>query len=163
MKGDTGRVTGVFAEQDHSQHHNHDHAHDRRRPNIVGRVGALAGLTALTGYVFLADPDKAGAYPRCPSQVLLGVDCPLCGGLRGTNALLHGRIGEALDHNLLLPLFLGFAAFMLGMFLLPLIGKAERTFRPPRWLSVTVLGGLVAFAVLRNLPLDGLEYLASDA
>ena len=42
------------------------------------------------------DPDKGGAYPLCPSKALFGVDCPACGGLRGTNALLHGRIGEAL-------------------------------------------------------------------
>jgi hypothetical protein len=127
------------------------------------RLGVLGALGAVTGYVFLADPDKGGAYPLCPSQVVLGLDCPLCGGLRGTNALLHGRIAEALDHNLLLPLWLGFAATILGLWLLPLVGRPERVFRPPRWLVFAGIAVLAGFAVVRNLPFDGLDYLASEA
>lgn len=127
------------------------------------RLGTLAGLAVLTGYVYLADPDKGGAYPLCPSRTLFGVDCPACGGLRGTNALLHGRITEALDHNVLLPVFLGFFALLLGMWLLPLVGRPERTFHPPRWLYVTAGVILVAYTVARNLPFTGLDYLASTA
>jgi hypothetical protein len=127
----------------------------------VGRALTLAGFTAFTGYVYLLDPDKGGAYPLCPSRVLLGLDCPACGGLRGTNALLHGRVREALDHNLLLPLLLGAVAVGLGSWMLPLIGRPERHLRVPRWLVVTLGAVVVAFTVARNLP--GFDFLASDA
>jgi hypothetical protein len=139
------------------------HTHHTHGPSRLRRLGALAGLTALTGYVYLADPDKGGVYPRCPSKLLFGVDCPLCGGLRGTNAFLHGRFMEALDHNILLPIYLTFGAVMVGMWALPLFGRAERTFRPPRWLAAAAIGGMAVFAVIRNLPFDSLHYLASDA
>lgn len=121
----------------------------------------LAGLAPATGYVFLADPDGGGAYPVCPSQALLGLDCPACGGLRGTHALLHGRLGEALDHNLLLPLLLAAIAVGLGSWLLPLLGRPERPLRLPRWLVVTLVVVVAAFTVTRNLP--GFDYLASGA
>jgi hypothetical protein len=127
------------------------------------RAAALAGVTAVTGYVFLLDPDQEGAYPLCPSRTLLGLDCPLCGGLRGTHALLHGRVGEALDHNVLLPGVLAVLAVMLGLWLLPLVGRPARRLPVPRWLGVAALALLIAFGVARNLPVDGLQYLASDA
>jgi hypothetical protein len=141
---------------------------DRRRavrhPTGRGlRAAALAGVTAVTGYVFLLDPDREGAYPLCPSRTLLGLDCPLCGGLRGTHALLHGRVGEALDHNVLLPGVLAVLAVLLGLWLLPLVGRPARRLPVPRWLGVAALALLVAFGVARNLPIDGLQYLASDA
>lgn len=127
------------------------------------RFAVLAGLAGLAGYVFLADPDGGGAYPACPSQRLLGLDCPACGGLRGTNALLHGRVAEALDHNLLLPLLLGGLGLVLALWLLPLVGRAERRLRVPAWAMVAAVGLLAAFAVARNLPVDSLDYLSSDA
>lgn len=127
------------------------------------RVAALAGLAGVTTYLFLLDPDRRGAYPPCPSRALLGLDCPACGGLRGTHALLHGRVGEALDHNLLLPGLLGVVALFLGLWLLPLVGRPERRLHLPRWASGLAIGLLVAFAVARNLPIDALDYLASEA
>lgn len=130
-------------------------------PPLRGRVLALAGFAAFTGYVYLMDPDKGGAYPLCPSRALFGVDCPACGGLRGTNALLHGRVREALDHNLLLPLLLAAVAIGVGSWMLPLIGRPERGVHLPRWLLATLGVVVVAFTVARNLP--GFDYLASDA
>jgi hypothetical protein len=127
------------------------------------RLAVLAGLSGLTTYVFLLDPDRHAAYPVCPSRALLGLDCPACGGLRGTNALLHGRVREALDHNLLLPALLGFLAVVLGLWLLPLVGRPERRLQLPRWSGAAALGVLAAFAVARNLPIDALDFLSSDA
>jgi hypothetical protein len=126
-------------------------------------VLTLAGFAAFTGYVYLMDPDKGGVYPQCPSRVLLGIDCPACGGLRGTNALLHGRVREALDHNLLLPLLLTAIAVGLGSWMLPLVGRPERQLRVPRWLLVTLAVVVVAFTVARNLPGPRFAYLASDS
>jgi hypothetical protein len=154
----------------HPHPHGHDHAHTHMAapPARVGpsrriKLAALAGVSALTGYVFLVDPDGGGgAYPVCPSKLLLGMDCPFCGGLRGTNALLHGRVGEALDHNLLLPGILGTLAVMAVVAVLSLVGRPVQL-TVPRWAKVAAVALLVGFTVTRNLPFDSLEYLASEA
>jgi Protein of unknown function (DUF2752) len=156
----------------HPDGHGHDHDHGHPHPAAsrstggLGRratLAAVAGVSTLTGYVFLVDPDQGGAYPLCPSKLLLGMDCPFCGGLRGTNALLHGRVAEALDHNVLLPGLLATIAVMLGLGALKLIGRPLRIPPVPRWLQVAAVVLLGAFMVTRNLPIDSLEYLASEA
>jgi hypothetical protein len=65
-------------------------------------VAPVATLIACS-LVFVVDP-TTGVYPPCPSQLILGVDCPACGGLRATSSLLHGDIGSFLDHNVLLAI-----------------------------------------------------------
>ena len=124
---------------------------------------ALGAAAAATTLVALVDPQSGGPYPACPSRLLLGVDCPGCGGLRGTHDLLHGHVVEALDHNLLLPFTLGFMAVALGLWLLPLVGRPARPLRPPRWAVVALLVVVVAFTVLRNLPVPALAWLGSGA
>jgi hypothetical protein len=135
----------------------------RRGPGRRLQLAAIAGVTSFTGYVFLADPDGGAVYPQCPSKMLLGIDCPFCGGLRGTNALLHGRIEEALDHNLLLPGLLATFTVMLGLAVLSVVGRPLPPIAVPRWLKVAAVALLAGFMVTRNLPVDSLEYLASEA
>lgn len=128
----------------------------------LGRLAALAGAAAAVAYVGLVDPGSgAGVYPACPSRLLLGLDCPACGGLRGTHDLLHGDIAGALDHNLLLPLLLAVYAYAAVVAFAPLIGRSVRPVHPPRWLLVTGAVVLGAFMVLRNLPVAGLDFLDS--
>lgn len=55
----------------------------------------LVGLIVLYFY----NPMTAGFYPRCPSKMLTGYDCPGCGTLRSTHALMHGRFVEAWHFN----------------------------------------------------------------
>ncbi len=132
-----------------------------RGENRGGRLAALAGAAVATTYVGLVDPSVGGAYPVCPSRLLFGVDCPACGGLRGTHDLLHGHVGEALDHNLLLPGFLAVLGAAFALWLLPLAGRRARALVVPRWATVTAVAVAVAFTVLRNLPVASLEFLAS--
>jgi hypothetical protein len=127
------------------------------------RVAVLASAAAVTGMVRVVDPARGGVYPVCPSRLLLGVDCPGCGGLRATHDLLHGHVGQALDHNLLAPAVLVVAAVALGLWLLPLVGRPARTLHPPRWAVVAALVVVVAFTVLRNLPVPALAWLGSGA
>ena len=128
-----------------------------------GRLAGLAGLAAATAYVGLVDPADGAAYPVCPSQALFGIDCPACGGLRGTHALLNGDVVGALDHNLLLPLLLALPAAALALWLLPLGGRPVPRVHLPRW-SLVAAGAVAAgFTVLRNLPVAALEFLASGA
>ena len=125
------------------------------------RVATLVGGLAVTGYVYLADPSRGGTYPRCPSRVLFGIDCPACGGLRGTHDLLHGHLRAALDHNLLLPAYLAVIGVAAGLYLLPLVGRPARALHPPRWLVVAAIAVVAAFTVARNLPVSGLRFLDS--
>lgn len=130
---------------------------------LRARAATLAAGVAATAYIALVDPARGGAYPLCPSRVLLGIDCPACGGLRGTHDLLHGHLGRALDHNLLLPAYLGVIAVMAGLWLLPLVGRPAPALHLPRWLAVAALVVVAAFTVARNLPIDGLRFLDSAA
>jgi|694.fasta_scaffold102650_4 hypothetical protein len=70
-----------------------------KEPLVVAPVATLIACSL----VFVVDP-TTGVYPPCPSQLILGVDCPACGGLRATSSLLHGDIGSFLDHNVLLAI-----------------------------------------------------------
>ena len=62
---------------------------------------APSAIGAACCLLVVVDP-ATGIYPPCPSQALLGLDCPACGGLRATSALLHGDLASFADHNLLL-------------------------------------------------------------
>lgn len=146
----------------------HGHVADDRgaaitRRQRLGRAGGLASVAAVTAYVGLVDPSSDGVYPLCPSRSLFGIDCPACGGLRGTHDLLRGDIAGALDHNLLLPLLLVIYGVAIGLWLRPLIGRAVRPVRVPRWVITTGIAVAVGFTVLRNIPVDSLEFLASSA
>jgi Protein of unknown function (DUF2752) len=130
---------------------------DARRPRFL----ALAGLAATTGYLWARDPSEAGVWPPCPSRALLGIDCPGCGGLRGTHDLLHGDVLGALDHNLLLPLIGALIALMLALWMLPLVGRPARRLDVPPWAAVAAGVVIAVFTVLRNLPVPALASLGS--
>jgi Protein of unknown function (DUF2752) len=126
------------------------------------RWATLAAVAGATAYVGLVEPSGRGVSPLCPSRVLFGVDCPACGGLRGTHDLLRGHVGQALDHNLLLPGFLAVLGVALALWLLPLVGRPAGTLRLPRRVTVGALALVAAFTIARNLPLAPLEFLGSD-
>lgn len=135
-----------------------------RRRRLAGPVAAIAGVGLTAGLLFAVDPNRPGVYPVCPTQLLFGVDCPACGGLRGTHALVHGDVATALDHNVLLPL----AVVTLVVFGVRWFRQAWRgevpavTARQSRQRTVTlivVMVVLIAFGVVRNF----VPYLSSAA
>ena len=113
-----------------------------------GEALALGGV-AVGGAVLLrvVDPNVPGTYPVCPSISVLGVWCPLCGGLRSVHALASGDLIESLAMNPLVPL--GVLALLTG-----LVAWRWRGWRPtsptPMQARVGVVV-LVAFAVARNV------------
>lgn len=169
--GDAGTAGGGHPAADHARaaggeppatHHGrepHGPAPDARQR--AGRLAGLAAVVGATAYVGLVDPSEGGAFPLCPSRVLLGLDCPACGGLRGTHDLLNGDIVGALDHNALLPALLAVHLVALLLWLRPLAGRPSRPLRVPRWAVAAGIVVAVAFTVLRNLPVAGLEFLGS--
>ncbi len=132
------------------------------RRHATERWAWVAGGAAAVGLLALRDPNTSGSYGFCPLLAVTGLDCPLCGGLRGTSALLHGDVATALDHNALLPLFLGVAiVFAVTAFVRAgrvdseLAASRSRvrplTIRPAvLWWSLGVVTAV--FFVVRNLP-----------
>jgi hypothetical protein len=130
---------------------------------LTPAAGIAAALGACT-YLALTDPSTGGAYPICPTKLATGLDCPLCGGLRGTHDLLRGDVVGAASHNLILvagiPVVLyGFIAWL----------ATKRRWRwQPRPIRLTgrawTLIGLLALAysVVRNLPWGPGPWLFSD-
>ncbi len=126
----------------------------RRRmlPVVATAIGALVGA----GYLRAVDPNVPGHYPGCPSQTFLGVDCPGCGGMRGTYDLLHGDIAGMLDDNILLiiaipALLIAFAvwAYRAWTGRRPNLTPTQQAQRSR--LMVTALIVVLAFGVVRNL------------
>ncbi|CAO5231313.1 DUF2752 domain-containing protein [Frankia sp. AgKG'84/4] len=122
-------------------------------------VGALAGAAAVR--VYLVDPARPGHYPTCPFRWATSLDCPGCGTLRALHQVLHGHVGEAANYNL----FFVVVAPILTVGWVVAIARAAGWRRglprvPPRLLpAIPVL--VIAFWVLRNLPLPGCTWLAS--
>jgi Protein of unknown function (DUF2752) len=125
------------------------------------RWATLTGVVGVTAYVGLVDPARGGVYPLCASRLLFGIDCPACGSLRATHDLLRGHVGQALDHNLLLPGFLAVLGAVLALWLLPLVGRPARALTVPRWATIGTVMLVVAFTVARNVPVASLEFLGS--
>ncbi len=118
-------------------------------PVVSVTVGGLA--VAMT--LFLVDPHEPGHYPSCPFLAITGLYCPGCGALRATHDLLHGDVLGAVARNpltlLALPyLLLGLVAWIMRTSGLP----APRSTSLPASTIWLILGVVLAFTVLRNLP-----------
>jgi len=119
-----------------------------RAPLLVAAGGLLA-----CGYVYLNDPSEPGFYPPCPLKVMTGLDCPLCGSLRATHALLHGDVAAAIDFNamtvlIVLPVTL---ALLVAWTVQRWRGKPLRV-TVPRWATAALVTLAVVFTVIRNVP-----------
>ncbi len=133
----------------------------RGRPVDRGGVGWRMWLGWGAAGVLVAwvlwrnEPSGQVYYPRCYLYVVTGLQCPGCGVLRATHALLNGRWDAAWRLN---PLWVS---------LLPLVGWGGvagllrglglRIWQP--WARPWVLGGVlglaVAYGVARNMPFWG--------
>ena len=134
-------------------------ARSRSAPLLV-----LGVLVASTAVLFLFDPAGHRFYPPCLFHALTGAYCPGCGSLRAVHQLLHGRLLAAVDLNPLavacLP-FVGYALVSQGM--LALRGRGLRAIgagvAPAYWTHL-LLGMIVAFWVMRNIPAQPFSWLA---
>ena len=120
-------------------------------------AGAAAGLAL----VYLFDPRSAGWYPVCPFFGLTGWHCPGCGTLRALHQLLHGNLAAAFGYNLYSMLALPAVAWGLAAGLLRAWGLPAPPpwFIPSRWIW-GLLAAVLAFWLLRNLPVAPLTFLA---
>ena len=122
-----------------------------------------AALVAGAGFLATHDPGAAGArYPGCMFHQTTGLWCPGCGLTRGTYQLLHGHIGAALSYNIFTPLALfAIAVAWLGWLRVSWDMPAMRLPRhTARFTSLVLPALLIAYGVLRNLPVGPLRALA---
>ena len=88
--------------------------------------------------------------PLCPFHTITGWQCPLCGGLRCADALVHGQWSAALHDNVLLVAALPVLAWLwLDAWRRSRTGRPQRTL--PRTCVIAVVVVLVTFTIVRNL------------
>ncbi len=133
--------------------------HIRRERLIASAVVALAAGSV--GVVYLLDPSTSDLYPPCPFLALTGLYCPGCGTLRALHQLALGHPVAALDLNPLMVLLLPFVAyFLVSHAMLAVTGRPLRRFFVRPGLIWALLGVVLLFGVLRNVPAYPLVLLA---
>ena len=120
---------------------------------------ALAPVACVVLYLFnpAADDDP---YPNCPFFLLTGFFCPGCGSLRAYHQLLRGNVGVALGLNPLTVLAL--PAMIYALATAWVAGYRGLPPRGTRWSAgaAWAMGAvLVVFGVMRNVPVDALEWM----
>jgi Protein of unknown function (DUF2752) len=116
-------------------------------------LGAAGTALAAMPVLFVVNPYSTH-IPLCPLHAWTGLNCPLCGATRATYSLLHGDLVAALQANALYVVGIPFFALLWWRWYLDAASAAPGSTRLlPRRLSIPLLALVVAFAVLRNLPL----------
>ena len=123
-----------------------------RRHHLIYASAAVAGLCLAVFLLYSFPPAETRFYPRCIFHVVTGLECPGCGSLRAAHSVLHGDFATAFRLNPLL------------FVLLPLAGLTCVVYRPAglsaipaKWIWA-LLGVIIAFGVLRNLPFAPFNY-----
>lgn len=120
----------------------------------------LAALPCLA-LLYVRNPEDAGFYPPCFFYALTGLHCPGCGTLRGLHQLLNGNLLAALGYNPYMLLALPVIGYVyLSALLLSVSGKRLPAVFVPPTLIWGLLAAIVAFWILRNVPVYPFTVLA---
>ena len=125
------------------------------------RAAGYVGAFFAGGLVLSALYATTGVGLPCPFRALTGWDCPLCGGTRMGDALLHGEIGAAFEFNPLALVGLLILGVLGALWALEAAGgpavrlprtlaEPLRRVRPTHWLLIA-LSVAVAYTLARNL------------
>jgi len=110
-----------------------------------------AGLGACA-YILAVDPNHSSAYPQCPTKLVTGLDCPLCGATRAVHSLLRADLRGAMDHNLVFVLLLPFIAYAFVAWTATRMGRPMKPIpMSSKWVNIPLAIVLVVFTVVRNL------------
>ncbi len=117
-------------------------------------VTAAVSLVAAAAVIFIYrnhDPAETSWFPRCPSKLLTGYDCPGCGSQRALHALLNGDVGGVVSHNaLLLPALVMIALIGAGNAIRERDNRLYRALTGSTACYIT-LGVIVVWTVVRNI------------
>jgi Protein of unknown function (DUF2752) len=135
-----------------------------RRQMLRQRLGValiLGLLVAACTTIYFRPPEEYVYYPGCTLNRLTGLHCPGCGGTRAVSALMHGDILQAAAYNLYFVLALPFLVWYLGYGVWATIrGKWYTTPHVRPLLFTFIWVSLIAFAVLRNVPVSPFNWMA---
>jgi len=115
----------------------------------------VAGLLALW-VLWRNEPAGQVYYPRCYLNMATGLQCPGCGVLRATHALLNGRWQEAWRLNPMWVLMVPMVGWGVVAGLLRTVGVAAWQPWTRPWVVGVVLGLMVAYGIARNLRFFGM-------
>lgn len=127
-------------------------------PPVAASVAALAGCVAVARW----DGESSLLGP-CPFQLLLGVDCPGCGMTRAVRSLVRLDVITAADHNLLFLAALPVLVWAWVAWMGRAAGVPVPVPRIGNRATIALGVGIVAFALVRNLPGPLGDYLDARA
>jgi len=113
-------------------------------------AAAALAVAAIIVIYFSFDP-QTGLFPRCPSKMLTGLDCPGCGAQRALHALLHGDLTAALRFNALMVAALPFTALLAVVELKRKSNPKLYAALNSRPVILTTLAVVILWGILRNI------------
>lgn len=120
---------------------------------LVGPVVAAAAAVGAVVAVRLGDPTVPNTlFPRCPFNLLTGLDCPGCGSTRMLACLTRGDLVGALRYNALALLSLPVFVLVWWRWLRAALAGRPLRLRPhPRatWVFAVAAG---TWLIVRNIP-----------
>ncbi|MCE0485236.1 DUF2752 domain-containing protein [Ornithinimicrobium sediminis] len=124
----------------------------RRGPGVRAALLTGGAVAAATLLVHVYDPAQEGSYGLCPLRLTTGLLCPFCGGTRAVHALTHGQWDVAMGLNPLVTLALPVAVVLWVLWLVRAWRGRHTDFLDRIGLVWTLIVAIVAFGVLRNVP-----------
>ncbi len=125
--------------------------------------GLLIIFTVLAVLFFVLNPNEHEIFPRCVFNSVTGYYCPGCGSQRAIHSLLHLNFAGVVGNNFL---FLPAVLLLIYHYSFSFLNK-KFTWKLPNIFYIKstpwiILGIIVLFWVLRNLPVYPFSILAPD-
>lgn len=124
------------------------------------RLLSLGFLLGLAVIVYIYHPSTPVRMIPCPFREITGLYCPGCGSIRAVTQIVRGNLQRAIQHNVFAVAFLPLLMWaILSNVKQVITGKGLPYPQLPSSAIWALLGLLILFAVLRNLPVAQLYFL----
>lgn len=124
-------------------------------------LGSMVMFVSVGVLLFLFNPTTNRFFPPCPLYLTTGCYCPGCGATRATHQLIRGEFITALSFNALMVLALPLIGYVyIGFLTRALAGRQLPSISMSRWVPWGLIIFVLVFAIIRNIPLEPLTWLA---